>query len=387
MERMLSGIPTGSARTGGYCQARARLPLEMVRTLTRQVATLVSGKTPAKWLWKGLHVKLVDGTGILMADSDANQAGYPGHIPQGIARGVPLARVGAVLSLSNGVALDMAMGPFAGKGTGEMGLFRSLREGFVKGDLMLADSYFCTYWLIADMQRRGVEVLFEQQGARITDFRRGQRLGARDHLVRWKRPQWRSDLMSREEYEAYPREITVREVKVDQKILVTTLVNPKSARKAELGELFWSRWNVELDLRNLKTTMGMEKLSCKSPQMCEKEMWVYLLAYNLIRLLMAQAAAHANALPRHISFKHTLQIWIAFNQRQFLGRCEENFTVLFALIAQIRVGQRPGRVEPRALRYRAKAYPHLDRSRARERREIKQFGHVKSLKLKSLRPN
>ena len=209
--------------------------------------------------------------------------------------GFPLARLVGVIALSNGAVLDAAIGPYQGKGTGEHGLFRGLKRCFVEGDVMLADGYFCSYFLIADMLRRAVDVLFEQHGARITDFRRGERLGARDHLVWWSKPA-RPDWMSVEEYRGYPDEIKVREVKVGKKVLVSTLLSPRKTPKAALGELYWQRWNVELDLRNIKTTLGMEALSCKTPQMCEKELWVYLLAYNLIRLLMAEAALQADVL-------------------------------------------------------------------------------------------
>jgi Transposase DDE domain len=244
---------------------------------------------------------------------------------------------------------------------------------------MPADGYFCSYFLIADMLRRGVDVLFEQHGARITDFRRGERLGARDHLVWWSRPA-RPDWMSVEEYRGYPDEIKVREVRVGKKVLVSTLLSPRKTPKAALGELFWQRWNVELDLRNIKTTLGMEALSCKTPQMCEKEFWVYLLAYNLIRLLMAEAALQADVLPRHLSFKHTLQIWAAWSQRQFLSGSGEDTATLFVLIAQIRVADRPGRVEPRAVKRRPKPYPRLDKPRRKARMEIETRGHAKKLR-------
>ena len=138
--------------------------------------------------------------------------------------------------------------------------------------------------------------------------------------------------MSREQYRCYPDEITVREVKVGKKVLVTTFLSPKKTSKPALGQLFQQRWQVELDLRNIKTTLGMEALSCKTPQMCEKEMWVYMMAYNLIRLLMAEAALQAGVLLRQISFKHTLQIWVAWSGRQFLSDAKEDTRTLFILI-------------------------------------------------------
>lgn len=268
--RLLSGLDPGSASTSAYCQARTRLPQSMVNALARQSAALLGENTPHGWLWRGRHVKLVDGTTALMPDTPENQACFPQHGQQQAGTGFPLARLVGVISLAHGAVLDVAMGAYKGKGTGEHGLFRGLQDCFVAGDVMLADGYFCSYFLIAEMQKRGVDVLFAQHGARITDFRRGEKLGVRDHRVSWKKPQ-RPEWMSVEEYRGYPDEITVREVKVGKKVLVTTFLDPRQTPKGELGQLFWQRWNIELDLRNVKSTLGMERFSCKTPSMVEKE--------------------------------------------------------------------------------------------------------------------
>lgn len=380
VKRLMNGMHAGSVNTGGYCIARQRLPQEMVCTLARQTGELLSAHTPKDWLWRGRHVKLVDGTTVLMPDTEENQTRYPQHGGQAPGVGFPIARMVGVISLSTGAVIDAAMGPYKGKCTGEYGLFRRIRESFVEGDIMLADSYFCSYFLIADMLARGVDVLFEQHGARGTDFRRGKNLGKRDHLVCWTKPRIRPDWMSLDEYRNHPQEITVREMKVGKKVLVTTFLAPRKTPKATLGELFLQRWHVELDLRNIKTTLGMETLSCKTPDMCEKEMWVYMLAYNLIRLLMAEAALQADVLPRQLSFKHTLQIWIAWSQRQFLSAAKEDTAALFILIAQIRVGNRPGRVEPRAVKRRPKPYPRLHCHRWKAREDIRKNGHAEKLR-------
>jgi len=379
VNRLMNGLQAGSVKTGGYCIARQRLPLEMVCTLARQTGELLSTHTPKDWLWRGRHVKLVDGTTVLMPDTEENQMRYPQHGGQAPGVGFPIARMVGIISLTAGAVIDVAMGPYKGKCTGEYGLFRRISESFDEGDIMLADRYFCSYFLIADMQARGVDVLFEQHGARGTDFRRGKSLGKRDHLVCWSRPKSRPDWMSPDEYDGYPPQITVREMKVGKKVLVTTFLAPRKTPKATLGELYLQRWHVELDLRNIKTTLGMETLSCKTPEMCEKEMWVYMLAYNLIRLLMAEAALQADVLPRQLSFKHTLQMWIAWSQRQFLSEAKEDTAALFILIAGIRVGNRPGRLEPRAVKRRPKPYPRLQCPRWKAREEIKKQGHAEKL--------
>lgn len=378
VNRLLSDLSPGNAHTSGYCMARQRLPLTMVRALVRESAALLEQHTPPGWLWRGRRVKQVDGTTILMPDTEENQAAFPQHGAQAPGVGFPLARLVGVTSLSHGALFDVAMAPFQGKGTGEHALFGQLKESFGDGDLMLADGYYCSYFLIADLIERGVDVLFEQHGARHTDFRCGQRLGARDHQVQWSRPA-RPSWMSHQEYACFPKQITVREVKVDKKVLVTTLLSPRQYPKAALGELYLQRWNVELDLRNIKTTLGMEMLSCKTPQMCEKQMWVYLLAYNLIRMLMAAAAQQAAVYPRHLSFKHTLQIWTAWSQRQFLTGSPEDTAGLLRAIAQVRVGHRPDRIEPRAVKRRPKPYPRLRVPRQIARENIRKHGHPRKL--------
>ena len=379
VSRRVMGLEAGRVGTSGYCLARKRLPQEMVCTLARQTGDLLDMHTPGEWLWRGRPVKLVDGTTVLMPDTEENQIRYPQHGGQEAGAGFPITRMVGVMSLSTGAVLDVAMGPWSGKGTGEHGLFRQLREAFVEGDIMLGDRYYCSYFLIADMLERGVDVLFEQHGTRDTDFRRGRPLGKRDHMVRWSKPKVRPEWMSQEEYHSHPAEITVREVKVGKKVLVTTFLGRRETPKAALGELFQQRWHVELDLRNIKTTLGMETLSCKTPDMCEKEMWVYMLAYNLIRLLMAEAALQADVLPRQLSFKHTVQVWIVWSQCQFLTRSAENTAILFDLIAQKQVGKRPGRVEPRAVKRRPKPYPRLQGHRSAAREEIKKYGHGEKL--------
>jgi hypothetical protein len=380
VNRLLSALSVASSNTGAYCIARQRLPLEMVRSLAQQTGELLSTHTPSGWLWRGRHVKLVDGTTIVMPDTEDNQQHYPQHGNQAPGVGFPLARLVGVMSLSTGAVLNAAMAPHKGKGTGEYSLFREIRDVFSKGDIMLADSYYCSYFLIAEQQFRGVDVLFEQHGARQTNFRKGDKLGTRDHVVNWHKPA-RPAWMSQEEYSRYPDELRVREVKVGKKVLVTTFVSPQRVSKNALGKLFLQRWHVELDLRNIKTTLGMEALSCKTAKMCEKEMWIYFLAYNLIRLLMAEAALQANVLPRELSFKHTLQIWVSWSQRQFLSNAKENTAALFLLIAQIRVGDRPDRIEPRAVKRRPKPYPRMQKSRHDERERIKKSGHDKKLGL------
>jgi len=373
-QRAADGLRPCSVRTGGYCRARQRLPLEMVSTLTRQTGRLLSQKALAPWLWRGRAVKLVDGTGLSMPDTPENQAVYPQPSTQAPGVGFPLARLVMVICLATGAALDAAIGPHRGKGSGELGLVRRLLEGFRPGDVMLADALYCNYFLIATLMAQGVDVVFEQNGARITDFRRGQSLGTRDHIVCWPKPAARPQWMTPEQYACFPDQITLREAKVDHQVLVTTLLDQRRVGKDDLSQLYARRWNVELDLRNLKTTTGMDVLSCQTPQMNDKQLWVHLLAYNVIRLLMAQAASNAGLDPRGLSFKHTVQLWTEWVTRGMSATKDSQR--LFTLIAQCRVGHRPGRIEPRMRKRRPKPYPWLKVPRAQARQHVRKHGHA-----------
>ncbi len=249
-QRAADGLSACSVRTGGYCRARQRLPLEMVSALTRQTGSMLSQKARAQWLWRGRAVKLVDGTGLSMPDTPENQAVYPQPSTQAPKVGFPLTRLVMVICLATGAALDAAIGPHSGKGSGELGLVRGLVEGVRPGDVMLADALYCNYFLIASLMAAGVDVLFEKNGSRITDLRRGQSQGTRDHIVRRPkpaRPQW----MTPEQHARASDEITLREVKVAHKVLVTTMADHRQVSKADLSALYARRWNVELDLRNL----------------------------------------------------------------------------------------------------------------------------------------
>jgi hypothetical protein len=381
VQRLVGGLPTCSTYTGGYCRARQRLPLELVAELSRYLGQQIDQQVPSEWRWKGRRVRLVDGTTATMPDTLANQVTYPQQRGQKPGLGFPICRIVGVTCLSSGALLNAAVGRFNGKGGDEQTLLRSIQDTIETGDIVMADAFFATYFFIAKMQAKGVDVLMEQHGSRrrSTDFRRGQKLGQRDHLIRIEKPRIKPYWMSEEEYLSAPKSLTVREFKADKKIMITTIRCSKSASKAELKALYRQRWGVELDIRDIKETMGMNILSCKTPEMVLKEIWVHLLAYNLIRLLMLEAALVADVRVREISFKHTLQLWLIWSQTGSLLDDDQHIRLLL-LIAQQRVGQRPGRVEPRAVKRRPKAYPLLTKPRAQARREVRKKGHPKKLK-------
>ena len=374
--RAADGLRPQSVRTGAYCRARQRLPAAMVQALTRESGQLLSRQARPGWRWRGRAVKLLDGTGISMPDTPENQARFPQPSSQTPGVGFPLARLCAVICLATGAVLEAATGPHRGAGHGELDLSRTLLGALARGDVLLADALYAHYFLIARLQAAGVDVLFEQHGARDTDFRRGERLGARDHRVCWRKPPVRPQWMTPAQYAAAPQELTVREVEVGGRVLVTTMLDHRRVPKHALHALYQQRWNVELDLRNIKTTLGMEVLRCLTPTMIEKELWVNLLAYNLIRLLMAQAALSAGLHPRELSFKHTVQLWTEWTAQRLCRAAPHDHALLMRLLAQLHVGQRPGRLEPRARKRRPKSYPWLKVPRAQARQQIRVHGRL-----------
>ena len=382
LRRVAGGMSACSTHTGAYCRARARLPLEMVHTLARYTGGWITAHAPQRWCWRGRPVRLIDGTTVGLPDTTANQAQYPQSRNQKRGLGFPLCRLVGMVCLGSGALLDAAIGPYQGKGADERTLLRTMLDTLGRGDVLLGDAYFATYFLFCELAARGVDALFEQHGGRqrSTDFRRGQRLGSRDHLIELEKPPIKPDWMSQADYEQAPQRVTVRELRVGGKTLVTTLLDARQTSKAQLKQLYWSRWHVELDLRNIKTTLQMERLSCLTPEMATKEIWVYLLAYNLIRLMMAQAAQLAQCRPRDLSFKHAVQLWVAWGHYYRQSDDDEALHTLFVLIAQQRVGNRPGRIEPRAVKRRPKAYPFLTKPRSLARAYVREHGHPKKIK-------
>lgn len=382
-QHLKAGLTPCSTATGAYCRARKRLPAKVISHLVCSTGQRISAESPTAWRWRGRQVRLVDGTTASLPDTQANQDAYPQPVGQKPGLGFPLCRLVGLMCLGSGVVLNAAMGSTQGKGASEQGLLRTLLDTLQQGDVLLGDAFFGTYFLLSELQSRQVDAVFEQYGARrrSTDFRLGQSLGERDHLIALTKPKVRPDWMSEQDYASTPNTLTIRELSVGGKLLITTLLCPKITTKQDLKSLYRSRWQVELDFRNLKTTLGMERLRCRSPLMVEKEIWVYLLAYNLIREAMVCAAKLAEIPPRQLSFKHGLQLWTSWGSGD-KNDWEEDEKGLFllTLIGQRVVGKRPGRIEPRAVKRRPKPYPLLTKTRMIAKEDILQNGHPKKLK-------
>lgn len=370
-ERTAQGQAPCSLSSGPYCKARGRLPLCLIERLAVAVGQRLEQLGCENWKWRGRSVKLLDGTTVCMPDTVANQAAYPQSGEQQPGLGFPLAMLVALISLSTGAVLAWASGPCRGKGTGEQALFRNLMDHLSAGDIVVMDRYHCNYFTLALLRARGVDVLTRQHQRRKTDFRQGQRLGHRDRVVIWqrpKRPQW----MDEATYERMPEHMSVRQTKVAGRVLVTTLTDAHSVSPRDLDSLYRNRWQVEVDLRSIKAVMGMDVLRAKSPQMVNKEIAVHLLAYNLVRGLMARAASATHVIARALSFKGALQLLLAFQQHlRWAGRKSAQIMCahLLGAISAMTLPIRPGRVEPHAIKRRPKPHALLTvpRDVARER--------------------
>lgn len=360
-----------SPRTGNYCKARKRLPEKALSRLTQETAARMDEDVPGEWRWHGREVKVVDGTTASMPDTPANQRAFPQPKSQKPGLGFPLVRLVCLFSLTTGAALDAALGPCRGKGKGELSLFRKLRARLQSGDVLLGDRHYCAYFDIAGWLRAGVDFVGRVHQARSVDFRRGKRLSKSERLVEWTRPKQRPRWLSKRAYRRTPERLTLRLIRVDVEQLgfrtrritvATTLLDGELYPAADIAALYRARWHAELDLRSLKIALAMDVLRGKSPEIVRKEIWAHLLAYNLIRSLMAQAAVEHGALPRSLSFKAALQTLHAF--ATYLGMSTSSgvhglYAPMLAAIAAHRVGDRPDRFEPRARKRRPKPYPHL----------------------------
>lgn len=364
--------PPCSADTGGYCKARQRIPEPVVADLLRESGAALEAQGAAEWQWCQRPVRVVDGSTLLIADTPENLAAYP--LQRQLTPGChfPVVRILVVFALATGAVLEAALRPYQGKGTGETGMLRDLAERFAAGDVLLGDRYFSGFWDLAWWLARGVDVVTRLPASRRSDFRQGQRLGPNDHLVRWPRTD-RPDWLTSEQAAELPAELTLREVRVRVAtpgfrtrivIVVTTLLDPTQHSAEKLAELYRRRWQAELNLRSLKTHLGMEQLRTKQPAMVRKEFAMHLLAYNAIRGVALEAARQHACEPWQLSFTGTLQTLREFLARLHLYSSRERWLAeLLNLVAQLEVGHRPNRVEPYAVKRRPKDYPPLNKPR------------------------
>lgn len=384
------------SKTGPYCKARQRLPEGLISRLAKETGKqlhdrCLSGPQTKRTtlLLGGRKIKVVDGTTCSTPDTPENQKTWPQARTAQPGLGFPMLRLVVILSLDCAAVVDAAIGPYKGKQTGETALLRTMMDSLEKGDVLLADRYYASYWMIAMLQERGVDSVFRQHQLRKIDFRRGRQLGPCDHVITLEKPRRAPEWMDQPKYDQMCGELTVREVRVQvcqrgfrvrTLVLVTTLLDARVYDKEEIALAFRFRWHVELDVRAIKQTLNMSVLRCKTPAMVRKEIWMHLLAYNLIRTAMARAAELAGIEPREVSFAGAVQTVNVFAPALQLADAANRaglVEIMLRSMAQHRVADRPDRYEPRAVKRRAKPIALLTVPRAQAKKRLARSGAAK----------
>jgi hypothetical protein len=365
--------PLPPDQTSPYCQARAKLPLQVLEDIHQGLVAEAQVAMAPRDLWLGHHVLVIDGTTVTLPDTPANQQAYPQLTVQAPGCGLPIMRLLAAFSLATGLVTTWATGHWRQH---ELHLLQRLWKGWRPGEVLLGDRGFSGWAILAQCLTHHLGGVFRLHGARRADFRHGRRLGRNDRLMEWKKPRPCPPYLTAPQWAQLPTHIVVRLVRCQvglpgwrtrQVTLVTTLLDPEKYPLTALSELYQRRWTMELTLRHLKTTLQMEHLSCKTPGNIERELRMHLLVHNLVRRLLLEAARRHRCTLERMSFagalaaarRHGEALLQVSTQRQRRAL----FAELFRSLASDLVPDRPGRREPRAVKRRPKPFPLLTRHR------------------------
>jgi len=370
----LNQRPVPPDKSSPYCQARSGLPLDRLQEIHQAVASDAEAGVGTKDLWCGHPVRVADATTVTLPDSPLNQEAYPQQASQKPGCGFPLLRMLAFFSLATGMLLCWVTGPWL---KSEAALLQSLWEQLRTGDVLLGDRGFCRYAVLAVCSLRDIHGVFRVQGRKRQDFRRGQRLSRCERLVCWRKPKTPAASLSAEQWAGLPDSLQLRLVRCQlsragfrthQVILVTTLLDSGKYSVADLGMLYRRRWDMELTLRHLKTTLQMEHLSCKTPGNVERELRMHLLVHNLVRRLMLEASRRGGVPLDRVSFAGALALSRRFGEALLQARTKRKrlqlTDELYRVLAADVVPDRPGRREPRALKRRPKPFALLTKHRS-----------------------
>jgi len=378
----LAGVScTGQA----YGQARTRLPLALLQQLLRQVTSTLKEAFLDDGLWHGHRTFLVDGSGVSMPDRCQLQAEFGQPTGQRKGCGFPVTHILAMFHAGTGFLLRVIEAPLR---THDMSRIGQLHPELGEEDVLVGDRAFCSFAHLALLLARKAHGLFRVHQRQIVNFRphrratagrprkKGEkglptsrwlkRLGKHDQLVAYLKPDHRPAWMTDEQYTALPKLITVRELRftIARKAcrtrivtLATTLLDPIRYPADDLAELYGQRWQIETNFRHLKQTMKMDVLRCHTLAGVQKELTMYALVYNLVRLVMREAARRQAVEVTRISFVDALR-WLA---TVGVGQ-----TAMQLVVNPLR----PNRIEPRVRKRRATRYPPMSRPRTEVRNAL-----------------
>ena len=363
-----------SPHNASYCRARAKLPLKGLREILSALVGRSQEEIGAHRLWHGRSVTIVDGTTCSMPDTGKNQKAFPQPETQKPGCGFPMARIVVLFSLATGMVLEWALGQYTDS---ERFLFRGLSGSLKKGDVLLGDRGFGGFIDLYFLIRQGVDFVVRVSDKNRKRIRVLKKTAKKDRLIQWLKPLVRPGWMDRETWEKVPDFITLREISYVVKkpgfrtrsvAIVTSLLDEKNFPAAAFEELYLRRWTAELYLRDIKTTLGMDRLSCKTPEMVEKEIAMHLIANNLIRLMINRASRKHKISQERISFKGSaalfIQICIQGTRLKRRRAVKALLIEFYRLIARLANPARPGRREPRAIKTRPKRYQLLTNLRS-----------------------
>jgi len=362
-----------SSDTSAYTQARQRLPEKALEQLVRQSGRQLDEQERATERWQGHRVKVLDGSTVQMCDTVANQSEYPQPSSQTPSCGFPMAKIVVLFSLLTGAVLDVMIAPFT---TSELGLARLLYQQLCPHDVVVADRFYGTYADLSMVQAQGAHAVFRLHQSRKSDLERGKRLGEADYLVLWHKPLKCPKAMSRQQFDSLPNSLWVRQLsysvsqpgfRTKTVTLVTTLLDAQTYSKSSLAALYHLRWQVEVNLKHLKTTLKLEFVRCKSPEMVRKDLLVHLLSYNLLRSFMLKSAIETAIPILELSLQAARQLLVSFIPQLMYAndlQRDQYYDLMLVLLWEQRLPQRPNRVEPRVVKRRPKSYPRMTRPRS-----------------------
>ncbi len=375
----LSGEPFTAP---AYCQARQRLPLALFEKVVEQFAGALDGEVEGG-RWKGHRVWLEDGSSFSTPDTPELQAyfGQPGGQAPGC--GFPTAHLLPLIDAHSGFLRDLILAPLR---THDMAHAAELHPKLQPGDILVGDRAFCSYVHLALCLQANLHAVFRIHQKQNVSFhphrpcaqskddkglptsRYVKHLGHCDQLVEWRKPAQRPGWLTTEQFSQLPDTIPVRELKwrihysnhrVDEVILVTTLLDAERYPTQGIAGLYRQRWQVEVDIRDLKITLGLDQLKGRSVDVVKKEALIFALVYNLVRVVIVQAAQRQRVQPHRLSFIDALR-WL---------QPPKPACSLPELIVN---PERPNRVDPRVIKRRKKQYPYMKQPRAELRKRLKQ---------------